>query len=97
MNVYHNISKFTIHRDTRTLTTEMSTLDEGGRRPAFEQVYNDAIDEGFTIVGKKHEVCFVVCMVEQDGNGVIQYWELKPAGTGDEHKANGYRVVVFNT
>lgn len=45
------------------------------------RVYDDAADEGLTLVSHKtgQEVVFVVSSVERDAEGDIQLWNLVPA------------------
>jgi hypothetical protein len=83
------IGRFTWNSGDRTLSAEMSELTGFGR------VYDDAVDEGLTVIGRSgREVTFVVAHVETDREGDVQYWLLVPAKAND-HRLN-VTVTVYN-
>jgi hypothetical protein len=55
---------------------------EASDLPALERVYDDACDEGLTLISQRtgREVVFGVEGVERDrdGDGDVQYWDLRP-------------------
>lgn len=80
-------TQFTWVPQSRTYVAEMSDL--GG----FGQVYDDACDEGLTLISKHgdREIVFAVevTAVEDDE---IKWWDLVPANG----KPCGFNVRVFN-
>lgn len=70
----------------RTYIGEISSTNGFGR------VYDDACDEGLTLVGNRREVVFVI--VDEDvKDGEVRFWTLKPASRKDEGIAT---VILFN-
>lgn len=59
------------------LVAEASDLD---RPSPFGRVYDDACDEGLTLVSHVtgREMVFAVDHIERDREGDLMYWDLKP-------------------
>lgn len=68
---------------TCTFSAEMSSLRGFGR------VFNDSVDEGFTIIGNRQEIVFVVDDVQYSDDDNIMFWTLKSL-TGS------YTATIFN-
>lgn len=87
---------FHYNRNTRTLVSEASTIQQGRALPLFGQIYDDACDEGFAIVSRRtgREVVFVVEKIDRDDDGDIVGWWLKTAERKDA--ALGIKVLVIN-
>ena len=86
-----NMAMFHYHPEDKTFTQEISTL---GRDFQLGQVYDDACDEGFTMVSHhtgKH-VAFAQCSVDKDREGDIAGWWYESVTPG--HK--GFRCLVIN-
>ena len=68
-------SVVTFDREHNLMVAEMSSTN------GFDRVYNDACDEGLTLVshitGK--EVVYAVVNVKKDTEGDLVYWDLRPA------------------
>lgn len=90
-----------------TLACELSTLEGNSKRPAsglmttpnvFHRIYPDACDEGITIVGKSHEVDFVMSRVDRDEEGDLRFYELVPTRESLRKvpEAAGTKVILFN-
>jgi hypothetical protein len=64
--------------DRRMFSTEISDL---GREFNFGQVYDDACDEGLTLIGARtgEAVTCTVTHVERDREGDLLYWGSAPA------------------
>lgn len=76
---YVHVSQLFWHPETRTFCADIS--DIGGR---FGRVWDDACDEGFTLVSRysgKDQIVFAVDHTEVR-EGDVMYWDLKPAKTG---------------
>lgn len=73
---------------TRTYTGEISSTNGFGR------VYNDAIDEGMTLINRKtgREVVVVVDHILYSDDGELLSWDLKPAKASDPQ----FMVILFN-
>lgn len=72
--------------------TEMSQIRGFGR------VYDDACDEGLTLVSRysdRPEIVFAVEHVERDNDGDTLYWDLKPASLADRNRVR-FSVRVYN-
>jgi hypothetical protein len=82
-----NSTRFTWHAATRTYSIEMSDL--GG----FGRVFDDACDEGITLV-ERFGLGEVVCVVEHHATreGDVLYWVLKPLN----YKGAPFTIKVFN-
>lgn len=70
--------RFFYQKDAGLLTAEISDFGPGF---GFGQVYDDACDEGLTLVSHKTgtEVTYGVEHVERDREGDLLYWDLRPA------------------
>ncbi len=79
-------------KDENMLVAEISDF---GKNWNFERVWDDACDEGMTIVshhtGKK--VVYAVDHIERDRENDLLYWDLKPADRVDSHLPT---VRIFN-
>jgi hypothetical protein len=95
----HSTKNFTYHKDTKTLTIEISTLTQG-RGPAFGQVYDDACDEGFVLVSHKtgREITFVNDGLDRDPEGDTAGWRFAPIDrkTGRRDRTLDLKVLVIN-
>lgn len=80
------ISLFTWDKQSRLLVTEASMLRQG-----MGLVYDDAADQGITIVGKKQEITFAVERADFRACELVG-WHLAPITKG----APNVRVVVIN-
>lgn len=91
-----SLKQFAFDPKTRILSADISDL---GPYPLY-QVYNDACDEGMTVVSHHTgiEVTFVVNRVETDGGGDILKWELVPTDQSlrlHRHLA-GMSIYLYN-
>jgi hypothetical protein len=85
-----NAAMFMWNAEDRTYFIDMSQL--GG----FGRVYDDACDEGLTLV-ERHGLREVVCVVEDqkmDRDNDITMWVLKPVRP---YKGPPFTIKVFNT
>lgn len=93
---YLSSKLFDYNRTTATFTAEVSGL---GPRP-FGPVFNDAIDDGFSLVSAKtgNVADFYIYRAERDRESEITHWVLKP--TSDTIRLFPHlkdtTVVVFN-
>lgn len=93
---YHSSKLFSYDHDTNTFTVWVSEL---GRTP-FGPIFNDAIDDGFSIVSAKTGLApdFYVVLSEKDGEHELVAWHLEP--TADTVRLfpllKNTKVVVFN-
>ena len=98
--IYFSTRLFRYMKETKTFSVEMSTLDEGGCKAVFCQVYNDSADEGFTLVSHQtgHEIKFALNHVERDNENDILYWELiaDPRDLRNKPQCKGLKVTIFN-
>jgi hypothetical protein len=90
-------SRFTWSKGTGNFVAEASEL---GLRPGqgFGRVYDDACDEGLTLVSSKYpgkEIVFVVNEVERDREGDTLCWKLIPANLAERNRVK-FGVTVFN-
>jgi hypothetical protein len=74
---------FSFDSETKTLSQEISTLSQGGRRKVFKQIYLDACDEGLTLVSAETglELDFVVEKEDYSGHGEdreLAGWRMIP-------------------
>lgn len=78
--------KFTYNASERSFFAELSDLQIN-----FSRVYDDAVDEGFTMVSARtgKEIVFVVEHIEFDPEGDLRWWTLRSL-TGD------FIATVFN-
>lgn len=69
----------TLDRATGLLVAEMSNLN------GFDRVYQDACDEGLTLISHitGREVVYAVNGVVKDAEGDLVHWDLIPADTRD--------------
>jgi hypothetical protein len=84
-------NRFLWDKDSKMFLAEASDL---GRQP-FGRVYDDACDEGLTLVSSRfpgREVVFVVNHVERDRERELLWWDLVPA----DFKNVGFTVRVYN-
>jgi hypothetical protein len=88
----------------KLFTAEISTLSQGGKREVFGRVYDDACDEGITLVSEKTGERIVFVVDDIDYNGPISErevggWRLKPAPEGvrgnRKHLAD-LRMLIIN-
>jgi hypothetical protein len=81
--------QFTWVPETREYVAEISSTH------GFGQVYDDACDEGLTLVSARtgNTIVFVVQETHRDGAGEIAWWVLKPA-----HGRSGLdaTITLFN-
>jgi hypothetical protein len=78
-----SIKQFSFDSAAQSFTGEISSTHGLGR------VYDDACDEGLTVVGKTDEVVFVVTDEVRDNEGDLTHWTL--------HSSCGrYSMVLFN-
>lgn len=75
-------AQFTWDRAHRMLVTEISNFGHGFD---FGRVYDDACDEGVTLVSEHtgRQVVFAVNHIERDREGDLLYWDLIPASHAD--------------
>ena len=78
--------RFSYDPATRSFSAEISEL-----RINFGRVYDDAVDEGFTMVSTKtgREIVFVVEHVEYDPEGDLRWWTLRSL-------TDNFTATVFN-
>lgn len=93
----HSTKEFDWDKKTSTFTAEASELRWPIGWPTLGQVYDDACDEGFTLVSAKtgKEVPVAIEKVDED-NDFSGGWSkiaFVPANRADRDK---FRVVVFN-
>jgi hypothetical protein len=98
--IYFSTRLFSYNKNSKTFSTEMSTLDEGGKKQVFCQVYNDAADEGFTLISHQtgDEIKFALDHVERDQDDDILFWDLVP-DTRDlrgKPQCKGLTIRIFN-
>jgi hypothetical protein len=94
----HTSAMFTWNPQTRTLSTEASTLGRGGN--FMEPIKNWCGDHGFTIISEHtgEEVTFYLSRTETDRENDVRAWYFAPATKQDGKKVReGTTVVVFNT
>lgn len=74
------LSQFDFDKVSRELVGEASTIQRGGQVKLFGQVFDDACDQGLVIQSHRtgKYLTFVVDKVDQDREGEIQGWWLKP-------------------
>jgi hypothetical protein len=82
-------TRFVWFADAREYCIDMSQL--GG----FGQVYDDACDEGLTLI-ERHGLREVVCVVEETDvhDGEVKGWRLKPVRG---YKGPPFTILVINT
>ena len=81
--------RLTFCREEWLLVAEMSDL------PGFGRVWDDACDEGLTLVSHRtgREVVYAVNHIERDDEGDLLYWDLRPV----DHRDNSLPTLrVFN-
>lgn len=84
-----NTRQLTWDADRRTYHGEVSDTNGFGR------VYDDACDEGLTLVSARtgRTVVMVVNHTEYDANGDVSWWELR---TADFHRDPVFQLLLFN-
>lgn len=89
-----NTREFTWVEKERLLVTEMSDLNARGI--TFGRVFDDACDEGLSIISQRTgiEVVFAVNHIEKS-EGDLVFWDLVPWGASGPLDL-GIRVRVFN-
>jgi ribonuclease HI len=92
-----NSNQFTWSKDRRVFSAEVSDFGPGFH---FGQIYSDACDEGLRLVSSQtgSEVTFYVSEREQDGEGDLVAWKLRP--TVESLRKNpqiaDVEMVIFN-
>lgn len=75
-------------------------ISDFGPNFRFKQVYDDAVDEGLSIVSQRtgHTVDFVVTNVIRDREGDVSGWKLEPTTKSirQHPSARGVVAIVFN-
>lgn len=93
----YSTDRFTYVPAERMFVAEASDLD---RPEPFGRVYDDACDEGLTLVSARTgtRVVFAVDHVQRDREGELMYWDLTPAPYLRAGRADlsGVRVRVYN-
>lgn len=71
------------------LVAEMSDLGV-----PFGRVFDDACDEGLTLVSHRtgREVVYAIQEEKRDAEGDLLYWELAPVGTGPTFRPPNVRI-----
>ena len=85
---------FSYDKETRTFVAEASTIQRGNK--IMGPLYDDACDEGFTLVSHKTgaEVMYYYVDTVRDAEGEIIKWTFREVASRD---TNYYtRVIVFN-
>lgn len=78
------IQQFSFSKALSSFTAEMSSTNGLGR------VYDDACDDGLTVIGTTGtEVVFVVTEVNRDREGDITHWDLRSVD-------GRFTMVLFN-
>lgn len=88
--------RFMWSKKDRRFYAEASDLGPG--RSCFGRVWDDACDEGLTMVSSRkagEEVVMVVEHTEVDREGDVRWWDLKPAKLEDRKRV-GWTVRVWN-
>lgn len=67
-------------------TAEVSDL---GKNP-FQQIYNDACDIGFGLIGRTKHVVFAVTEEFRNRDNDLEYWTLKSI------QPKGFTLTLFN-
>lgn len=104
--LHHNIvakeipmTIFNYHKDDETFSQEISTLQGNGFDP-FSQVYEDACDEGFTMVSEQtgRKVTFYLDDVGRDGEREITRWSYMPTPESVRQipGIENLKVIIFN-
>lgn len=94
-----NTQQFDWDKQTRVLSTEMSTLDMGGTREVFCQIFNDSCDSGFTLCSHKTGRCvrMYVEHTQKDAYHDVQWWTLKPyAPDLRRGQIPNFSITIFN-
>lgn len=86
--------------DNKTFRAEISDLLKGGQFSVFGLIYDDACDEGLTLVSHKtgKEAKFVVDYIHKDPEKDIMWWTLVPTRDTVRHLPSlcNTRVVIYN-
>lgn len=87
---YYNTNQFTYSKDSKTFVAEIS--DFAGKF-SLRQIYDDACDEGFTLVSMKTgKECRYSMSQTVENEGGIQFWEFKAI----DKVGAGTKVRVYN-
>jgi hypothetical protein len=72
-------------RDLTYVAADRLLVGEASSLPEFGRVWDDACDEGLTVVSHHtgREVVYAVALVSRDGEGDIAFWDLTPAARAD--------------
>lgn len=65
------IGQLSFDRDRKGFTADISSTAGLGR------VYDDAVDQGLTVVGRERSVVFVVIDEHRDNEGDTTHWSLR--------------------
>ena len=86
---------FSYDKENRTFVTEISTIRRNG--PAMGKLYDDAADEGFTLVSHKTgaEVMYYYVDAAVNDEGEVTEWIFKEAEVRGKENHNT-QVTVFN-
>jgi hypothetical protein len=85
-------SLFTWDAPTRTFSADISDLPGRG----FGRVWDDACDEGLTLISRfpgRQPAVFAVSHEERDRDGDVRWWDLSPA---DPRRDPGFAVRIWN-
>lgn len=76
-------------------STRRAFIADASDLKGLGRVYDDACDEGFTVVGKTgREVVFVLDDEKRDDEGEVHYWTFVPARPGDRTLVAS--AIIFN-
>jgi hypothetical protein len=77
------------------LPGERLFVAEASDLPALTRVWDDACDEGLTLVSHRtgQNVPVVIASEERDREGDVRYWDLVPI---DPNKRDLFKVRIFN-
>lgn len=87
---------FSYHSDTNTFVAEASDCNGFD---LFQQIYDDACDQGFTMVSHKtgQRCTFSLSDVKKDMDGDVQYWEFTPVlDPKTAPRLLAMKVLVYN-
>jgi hypothetical protein len=88
-------SQFVWIKESREFVAEISDF---GKWFEFGRVYDDAIDEGLTIVSSRcpgQEIVFVINHEDHDADGDVLHWDLIPADLKQQQTVP-FTVRIFN-
>ena len=95
----HLATKFGYNKAKNMYVADASELTEGGKRPLFGRVYDDACDEGFAMISETgREAKFAVDNEVRHADNDVTHWVLVP--TADTIRKlpmlRGATVTIFN-